>query len=475
MQYHHIFFHSLVVDAELAFDDQRDEKYNFETWMITVKEYKAILKSLYERNYVLVKMADMLQKKVRLPKNKIPLIISFDDVNYYDYMKGYGFADKLVVDEQGRIANEYVKQNGETIITTQADGVAILEEFIKEHPQFSYRNARGILAVTGYEGVLGYRNPEEEKDELEMVVQALKKNGWEFACHSYWHNKAVFKGEKVDEEAAIEDTKLWLEEVVPYVGDTDIYISPFGIPVENYPVFEQFLKDKGFRYFCGVNNIRQYEEKDGAFYFPRINIDGFLFKYRNYEFEYYYGKLEKVLDAGRKNTYELYDKKAEALAMHAIVCSKMPTVYLWGGLGEYITPELIWQKRKEYPKVYTSKKCLQLLKCVGKGIRGFDCSGLIKNYMMGGLTNYKLQAELDMNSAMLLNNSVKSGPIETLPEVRGVCLYMKGHVGIYVGNGYVIESTSNPKFGNGVVRTKLTDRKWLNWFYCPTIEYENLD
>lgn len=165
------------------------------------------------------------------------------------------------------------------------------------------------------------------------------------------------------------------------------------------------------------------------------------------------------------------DRSAESLAMHAIVCSKIPTVYLWGGLGEIITDGVIDEKKVEYPEVYNEKHCEELRKLVGKNVRGFDCSGLIKNYMMGGLKDFKYKNKLDFNSAMLLEKAEKSGPVETLPEQRGICLYMKGHVGIYVGNGMVIESTSNPKFGNGVVRTKLSDREWLSWFFCPTIAY----
>ena len=116
---------------------------------------------------------------------------------------------------------------------------------------------------------------------------------------------------------------------------------------------------------------------------------------------------------------------------------------------------------------------MKLKKCIDKNVRGFDCSGLIKNYMMGGLIEYKYDNSIDMNSEMMLEKSIKKGTIDTLPEVRGICLYMPGHVGIYVGNGFVIESTSNKKFGDGVCKTKISDRKWTHWFYCPTITYED--
>ena len=48
---------------------------------------------------------------------------------------------------------------------------------------------------------------------------------------------------------------------------------------------------------------------------------------------------------------------------------------------------------------------------------------------------------------------------------------MDGHTGIYVGGGLVIESTPNPRFGNGVVQTKLSDRPWTQWYCCHGVNY----
>lgn len=162
----------------------------------------------------------------------------------------------------------------------------------------------------------------------------------------------------------------------------------------------------------------------------------------------------------------------EGLAKHAEACLELPTIYMWGGLGQIITPEQIQEKAKIYPETYTEEYRQHLQDCVGKNVYGFDCSGLIKNYLMGGVDGFQLKEDLDYNAWLLLKYGDRSGTMDTLPEIRGVCLYMEGHVGIYVGNGRVIESTSNPNFGNGVVETKLTDRVWLRWFYCPHLRYE---
>lgn len=60
------------------------------------------------------------------------------------------------------------------------------------------------------------------------------------------------------------------------------------------------------------------------------------------------------------------------------------------------------------------------------------------------------------------------GPIDTLPEVSGLMVYKSGHVGVYEGGGYVIESKS---FDKGTVRSALKDTAWTHWLAVPWISY----
>ena len=83
--------------------------------------------------------------------------------------------------------------------------VPCVEAFIQEHPDFSNNGARGILGLTGYNGILGYRTDDAlatstdnryaakygvfdtaaEKEAAAPVIEALKSAGWEFACNGY--------------------------------------------------------------------------------------------------------------------------------------------------------------------------------------------------------------------------------------------------------------------------------------------------
>ena len=152
------------MNTSLAFDGDSDEA-GYNQMMTTVSEFKKMLQIMYDKGYVLVSPHDMAvinddgtmsRGKIMLPEGKIPFVLSEDDVSYYHYMDGDGFATKLVIDDNGDIKCEYKKADG-TVVTGDYDVVPILDSFIKEHPDFPIMEERDILAMTGYNGVLGYR------------------------------------------------------------------------------------------------------------------------------------------------------------------------------------------------------------------------------------------------------------------------------------------------------------------------------
>lgn len=166
-------------------------------------------------------------------------------------------------------------------------------------------------------------------------------------------------------------------------------------------------------------------------------------------------------------------KTASGLTLHAKEFLNLPTIYFWGGLGQLLSAEVFQAAVKKYPAYYTPEKRRQLLPFVDHGYYALDCSGLIKNYLMGGKRSFCYNSSLDYNSHRFIQEAPVKGPLESLPEIPGICLYLEGHVGIYIGQGLVIEATENPQFGNGVVLTRLEQRLWQHWFYCPQIKYED--
>lgn len=289
----HIFFHSLVADTSLAFDGDGDSK-GYNMYMATVSEFNKILQKLYEEGYVLVNMSDLVKKvtledgttkyeegEIYLREGKKPFVLSVDDVNYYPYMTGDGFASRIIVGEDGKATCEMQQADG-TTVTGPFDVVPILDAFIEEHPDFSYQGAKGLLAITGYEGVLGYRTNdsasstyEEDKEAAKKVVEVLKADGWEFGSHSWGHKNMQTESISLLKR----DTDRWLEEVGPILGPTNIYVFPFGEDIETtvgtYSSDKyQFLKDSGFDIFLGVYKDPWMHIKKDYVRMTRRPIDG---------------------------------------------------------------------------------------------------------------------------------------------------------------------------------------------------------
>ena len=308
----HIFFHSLIMDTSKAFDGDSDSA-NYNSVMTTKDEFLKILEDMYQKGYVLVRIHDVayeapdengnvrfVKGSVMLPEGKKPFVMSQDDVCYYPYMDGDGFAKRVVIGEDGKPTCEMVMDDG-TKSTGSYDLIPLLEDFIQEHPDFSYKGARAIIAFTGYEGILGYRTAssyqnsptyEADREQAARVAQCLKDNGWELASHSWGHlHLGVADGPQagfaIDEERFRTDTDKWEAEVESLIGPTDIILYPYGNDIADWRPYHQdnprfaYLESKGFRYFCNVDASKPYWTQMGTNYFrmARRNLDG----YRLYE------------------------------------------------------------------------------------------------------------------------------------------------------------------------------------------------
>ena len=306
----HIFVHSLVYETELAFDDDyKADGYNLV--MTTVDEFNAMIEQMYNNGYVMVSMHDIctfdaqgnrVDHKIMLPEGKKAFVLSQDDLNYYHCQDGDGIANKLVFDENGKVKTAYIQQDGTTAIG-DFDMVPIIDTFVEKHPDFAYKGHKGVLALTGYNGVLGYRtdsvyttlqdldldqeqfladnpnfNYQQEVEDAKKIADAMKANGWEFATHTWGHITLT----TADMEWIQTDTEKWLAYVASIVGPTDIILYPYGgdiAGVEEYDFNNEkfsYLYEQGLRYFCNVDS-NQYWTQKGSNYFRmgRRNVDGY--------------------------------------------------------------------------------------------------------------------------------------------------------------------------------------------------------
>ena len=91
----------------------------------------------------------MIRNTLYIPEGKKPLIFSYDDVNYYDYMLKDGFTYKLILGEDGLIWSYGLDPQGNEVISQDLDAVTILDKFVREHPDFSPFGASASPAIRG--------------------------------------------------------------------------------------------------------------------------------------------------------------------------------------------------------------------------------------------------------------------------------------------------------------------------------------
>ena len=148
---------------------------------LSVSQFRLILDDLYQNGYVLVDPYDLAVRtekgfapaEIMVPAGKKPLILSQYDVSYEEGDTAHAAA--LTKDASGRISCSYYNEYG-SLITGAQDVVPIVEEFIENHPDFSYRGARGILGVTGYRGVVGYQVEEEAEPSRTVTIEDPAEN-----------------------------------------------------------------------------------------------------------------------------------------------------------------------------------------------------------------------------------------------------------------------------------------------------------
>lgn len=274
----HLFFHPLVSQPSRAFHGAQGQ--GFRDYMVTVGEFRRILGELYRNHWVLVDIERAVGGHLRVPAGRRPLVVSVDDLNFYDYMRRVGPQWRLALDSRGRVAVELRDRNGHhPVLSRTAEIVPLLDDFVAAHPDFSVDGAKAVIALTGYEGVLGERTnvataPDigARRARVRALARRLRATGWRFASHSWGHIDHA----KRSMASVRADAARWRAQVRPLVGPTDIYVYPFGaVPPD--ATRAMLHREFGFRVFCAID-ARPWTVRSGPIIsMARRHIDGLAF------------------------------------------------------------------------------------------------------------------------------------------------------------------------------------------------------
>ena len=315
-------FHVLMADASRACnkDISGDLAGSYNKNFVSVEEFTRILNQLYASNYVLVDFDSFISsvpgvdgnnsfftKSIYLPSGKKPVMITETMVNYFEYMvdpdkdgtpdaNGHGFANKLVLDENGDIKASYVDSNGQTLVGNY-DLVPVLEAFIQEHPDFSYQGARAILAVTGTEGVFGYRTNtsyvsrfgqdfyDREVKNAKDIVAALREKGYTIASYTY-SNQAYRSMTTLQVQAEIQN---WTNQITPVLGEVDTMVFARASDIESYSgTTFNVLYNSGIRFFLNSGSSPRVDTNTTFIRQTRLMVTGEAMAWYSSQFSNYF-------------------------------------------------------------------------------------------------------------------------------------------------------------------------------------------
>ena len=144
--------------------------------------------------------------------------------------------------------------------------------------------------------------------------------------------------------------------------------------------------------------------------------------------------------------------------------------YVYGTYGTVLSESMLTAKTEQYPDEVATKE--QFIRDTWLGKRTADCVGLIKGY--GWFNTASQDTEIgsngmqDLSANGMYDAATVKGEISTIPETPGLAVWKDGHIGIYIGDGNVVEAYGTER---GVIRSVLADGGWTHWLEVPSINY----
>ena len=273
---------SLIADSDVAFSGRYHSTNT--NLHLTIKEFEKILENLYERGYVLVDVEDLidqsdptflLERNLKVPKGKKPLIVVIEDLQYGVADYRCGTCRRLVLNDENQVCGEYQNNAGETVVSRTAEAIGLLDVFVEKHPDFTYDGAKGIISVSGHEACFGYvvaageledRNAalsaanlpqltnitnediDFAREKVMEIKNVLADNGWKFASCTYSY---IADCRNTEKQVLIDDFVKWQDQIGSLFGEVHILVYPNGNYIYGTDDRAVYFKNRGFRIFFG--------------------------------------------------------------------------------------------------------------------------------------------------------------------------------------------------------------------------------
>jgi hypothetical protein len=172
------------------------------------------------------------------------------------------------------------------------------------------------------------------------------------------------------------------------------------------------------------------------------------------------------------------------------VANNQKTLYVMGSFGTPLVGSHVQRmiNHHSYNQSGTRAAMIRAAADQNPAVFGFDCVNIIKGLMWGwsgdasqsnGGARYATNGVPDTNANGMFNLCRERSSDFSKVQI-GSAVWLSGHIGIYIGDGKVVEST--PSWKNGVqitgcrqsgINTGLPSQNWQQHGLLPFIEYEN--
>ncbi len=164
----------------------------------------------------------------------------------------------------------------------------------------------------------------------------------------------------------------------------------------------------------------------------------------------------------------------EFTGMAKRIAAEYRTLYVMGCFGAPMTPENKQRYCRDY-KYNRQPKRMDMIMHASPDTFGFDCVNLIKGILWGwngdlskayGGAAYQSNGVPDVGADAMIRCCHKVSAGDWGKMLPGEVVWMKGHIGIYIGDGLVVECS--PKWQNKVQITAVDNNGEKNGYYGRT-------
>ena len=171
-------------------------------WTVTPDQFRAHLQWLYDHDFYITPLVDLINNEISAPAGKKPVVLTFDDSSSGQF--------RLFKSEDG------------TLTPDPLSAVGVMEEFSAAYPGFG----RGGLFAINPVNCFSY---DAQETTCEERLTWLAEHGYEIANHTWWHENLHTVSNKMFLQQ-VGDTKLWIDERVKVreANLSNVLILPFG-------------------------------------------------------------------------------------------------------------------------------------------------------------------------------------------------------------------------------------------------------